>query len=318
MRKASVIFVLGQAQNIILPQVLERVKDTDVYLFTVYPPLSPVQGCVVGIKPSGLLNLVLMCFKVMLYCVRIKRYDVVNVYTPHLMNFVVNKIYYSNIDRVSLYYLFDGILNYRSVSASSCSMVDYQVKQRRKSIFILHRYVRLMKDVVDQSVKGVKGILVPRGVMLDKLKFDGPVTALDGDFGITVSGDGVLVLEPPMDTLAAKSFENHLYDMLMIHFRGRHILVKPHPSRAVSLMDLAKFKAAGLSVDVTNSVEPAELFFFRSHCQAVVSTTSSALLMIKCLCPTAMVISLAGEDDFSDPAMSEVLGLMRDSGVLFL
>ncbi|SDK05352.1 polysialyltransferase family glycosyltransferase [Pseudomonas indica] len=318
MRKASVIFVLGQAQNIILRQILERVDGTDVYLFTVYPPLAPVQGRVIGIRPVGLLNLVLMCLKVVFYCFRIRRYAEVDIYTPHLMNFVANKVYYSNVDRVSLYYLFDGILNYRRVSAFSGAMVDYQVKQRRKSVFIFHRYVRLMSDVVDQDVKGVRGMLVPQGVILDKLQFDGSVTTIGGDVGMVASGNGVLVLEPPMDAVTAKSFESRLYDMLLTHYRGRDILIKPHPSRAGSLMDLAKFKAAGFSVDVTSSVEPAEVFFFKSHCQTVVSTTSSALLMIKCLCPAAMAISLAGEGDFSDSAMKEVLGLMKDSGVLFL
>lgn len=318
-KQASIIFILGQAQNIILPDLLEHIGGGTIKIFTVYPVKVAHDVKVINIKPSSLKDSFVMILEIWCMLWGLRKYSRVKLYTPHILNFLVNKTYYKLSTKCELYYLFDGILNYRSVRADAGNMQGYQKKQALKSLFLLHKYRPVRGEVVNQELEGVAGLYVPSGVLIDKLKFSRPVHVLQTNISQFVPLRRVLVLEPPLLASEVNVFKDKLLKLITEQFLGFDIFIKRHPSMLKSNINIDDYRGKhGINIQHVNEASPAELIYQELKCAAVISTNSSALLMIKTNFPSSEVYSINVDASSSDTSLMEVENIMRSSGVIFI
>lgn len=315
---SSVIFVLGQAQNIILSSLLKALGDDDVWLFTVYPVECSSKVRVVNIKPTKIGQLVVMLISVWRAIRALRNSGEINIYTPHLLNFLANKIYYRFRERAKLHYLFDGILNYRSVSASQAWALSYQKKQVYKSLAILHKYRFAHGEVVDVDLEGVEDLYVPSGVVVKSLKFKKPVVILPTSVSGFSADRRVLVLEPPLHGAALQTFQDKLLALITAEFSGYEVYIKYHPSMSRSKLDINRLTSARAGFQVLSEQSPAEYVYRDLCCEALISSNSSALLMVKVNYPDAKVYSIDCLGVDADPSIKEVEKIMKESGVVIL
>lgn len=317
-KQASIIFVLGQAQNIILPSLLEQIDDEIVKVFTVYPMEVKSNVKIVNIKPSSIKGMILMLLEVWRTVRELKKCSRMKLYAPHILNFLANKLYSKFSSKCELYYLFDGILNYRNVSANSGNILKYQKKQAVKSWLVLHKYKYLSGEMVDQGLLGVAGLCVPSGVLLDKLTFSLPIHVLQSSISKFVPRQRILVLEPPLNGGEVGIFENKLIDLIVDKYPLFDVFIKCHPSMSKSNLNLEVFKNREINVKYIDEPRPAELIYQELQCAAVISTNSSALLMIKVNFPGSEVYSIGINTSYAEPSLVEIDSIMLGAGVIFI
>lgn len=318
MSKMVVIFVAGQAQNLMLPGLMAKCEGEEFFIFSAYPFAGGCKGRVFNIKPSNFWEGLKLLYGILFVSWRLRFARKIDFYAPHVLNFLANKIYFSFRHKIDFYYLFDGILNYREVPANFGDMRKYQNRQAFKSFLIFHVYVRSLGGVVDQELRNVKGMMVPEGVLEDKLSFRLPVWKVEGIKGSYKPKDRILVLPPPLKGKELQVFQEKLERLLLDEHPNNLVLIKPHPSQVGSDLDFMSLIKRGLSVERVSDVRPAETVFIERECCAVVSSTSSALLLLKSLYPEAKAYSIIGDAERSDKELMRVVDVMVGSGVTLI
>lgn len=315
-KRAILIFVLGQAQALMLPALVREYEREEVFVFSVYPVPEDLGVRVINIKPSSLFDGMALVFWSIIVGRRLKRFDEVVIFTPHILNFMANKFYYLCRDRVSLFFLFDGILNYRKVFADQEPMLSYQHRQRIKSSLVLHRYRAVCGRMVDTRLEGAKGLVGPEGIIESHLDFDLPVKKIPLLLGGYNPQRNVLVLEPCLEGAALSGFQSRLVEIIKSQYGDCTLLVKPHPSLSKSALDFTALSKYCVGIQLLANTGPAELIFAERGCVAVFSSLSSALLLIKAVFPSVGAYAILTGEEAKDFELGRVVSLMKDVGVV--
>lgn len=315
-KRAILIFVLGQAQALMLPALVGEYEGEEIFVFSVYSVPKELGVRVVNIKPSSFWGAGSLLFWSMFIGKRLKKFDEVVIFTPHILNFMANKFYYLCRDRVSLFFLFDGILNYRKVLADQEPMLSYQHRQKLKSRLVLHKYRAVCGRMVDTRLEGAKGLVGPEGVIESRLDFDLPVKKIPLLLGEYNPQRNVLVLEPCLGEVEILDFQSRLVALVKSQYGDCTLLIKPHPSMSKSALDFAALDKCGVGVQLLANTGPAELIFVERGCVAVFSSLSSALLLIKAVFPSADAYAILTGEETKDFELGRVVSLMKDVGVV--
>ncbi|MEE1949591.1 hypothetical protein V0R48_11455 [Pseudomonas alcaligenes] len=317
-KRAVLIFVLGQAQALMLPALVREYEGEAVFVFSVYPVPRDLGVRVINIKPSSFFDGGALILWAVIVGWRLKRFSEVVIFTPHILNFMANKFYYLCRDRVSLFFLFDGILNYRKVLADQEPMLSYQRRQRFKSGLVLHRYRAVRGRVVDTQLEGAKGLVGPEGIIESRLDFDLPVKKIPLLLGGYSPQRAVLVLEPRLEGAALSDFQSRLSGIIKSQYSDCTVLVKPHPSLTKSALSFTELEKFCVSVQLLANTAPAELMFAEYGCIAVFSSLSSALLLIKAVFPSVDAYAILTGDEIKDFELRRIVGLMESVGVVLV
>lgn len=281
----KLIFILGQAQALILPELLKTHTEGKSYILSPYEINKFANTQYINIKPKSTTEYIKLIFQIFRLTAKIRKAAELLIYTPHLMNFLANKFYFANKDKTKLYYLFDGTLNYRPVSANEEPALSYQNRQKIKSLAVFHRYVFLRNQIVDTKLQGAQAFIGPNGMIESRLLCDLPIHKLNIELGEYNPKRKILLLEPILPSDKLIEFENWAKKVISDNFPGYQLIIKPHPSAPASLLNKSKMSDCCTDVVVLSDKSPAELIFSREGCSVVLSTLSSATLLIKTAFP---------------------------------
>lgn len=316
-----VIFVLGMAQKLLLPSLLKDQKFDKTYVLHSVSVEKCNLAVFINIKPKTMLGWA-KCFKsVQFLRLLVHRNKDLIVYLPHAINFLSN--YFSRVlTPKETFLLYDGILNFRSLSWGDPQLQQQIRKQKVKSAFFLLDYKPFDSQVLVGQEGMTKALLVPEGLPVERLKYNGSVELikldLDNDCGIreNIANEEVerlLILEPP-DIHGSLLNKFHVeIERVLNNSAVKEVLIKMHPSKKNSMLDESIFLSKKISIlYVTNSVSAEEIYsdFLPKH---VISTNSSALLNIKCFFPTSNVIGIG--ESFESIGLLEIKDIFKDCGV---
>ena len=327
MKKISIVFVLGFNQKLILSELLKKIKESKVIICTVYDisdiNINNIDVIDIAMKHKSIFKIIKSFSNVIKLNNMIKSYDCVDLYTPFLLNFAVNKIYYSHIKKTRLFYLFEGILNYRDVFSFNFIIKKYQKRQFLKSLFIFHWFKMIKNEITRDNKLNLKALIFPKGAIVEVLKLRYPFLSLveldTSNMLPTKIKEEVLVLEPPFyNKIERKIFQNKVFCLIREEYIRHDIFIKPHPSKQKTELKLNNYLNNDIFAHLLDCSMPAEELFFKRGCCAVISTNSSALLLIKSINAASKVYSIStGFESKNDPSLTEIKKMMQQLGIIF-
>ena len=309
------IFILGQAQALILPELLKIHAKGNVYIFSPYEINEFANTKYINIKPKSAAEYAKLIFQIFRLTAKIRKAAELFIYTPHLMNYLANKFYFANKDKIKLYYLFDGTLNYRPVSANEEPALSYQNRQKIKSLAVFHKYVFLRNQIVDTKLRGAQAFIGPNGMIESRLLCDLPIHKINIELGDYTPKRKILLLEPILPSDKLIEFENWARKVISDNLSNYQLIIKPHPSAPASLLNTNKLSDCCTDVIVLSEKSPAELIFSREGCSVVLSTLSSATLMIKTAFPLAQAYITTQTQIETDGNLHIIKLIMKEAGV---
>lgn len=312
MKKVNIIFILGHIQTLMLPIIIDGMNGP-VFVFSSHKIVKKKGLYYINLKPKFYIIPISLIryLHCVLYMVLARRIDL---YTPHLMNFVANKIYYSNVKKIGLSFLFDGILNYRDVDSLSSEILKYQNKQKRKSLLLLHDYVYSRNGVVDKDLQKKTTLLVPGFALIDRLRFSGKIKILKQEKkAASIELPGTALILGPGGNVNLNDFMGSVVNF----FTEKSITTfyyKPHPSSLGKEVDFRQLREmTGVNVLMIDKSVSAEFFFQENRCEYIISGLSSALISIKSFDPDVQVACVIDRRiTEQEPSLEGIVSLMRE------
>lgn len=311
--KLNIYFVLGPAQILFVNNNI--INDDNTIVFTSHKEtFSPNNS--INLQPKSIKDYIKL-LRTLNYIIKQNRR--IHVYTPHLLNYVVNKLVFQKNKEIELSFLYDGTMNFTTYTKNKMVLPFYQLKQMVKSLFIFHIYKIIKTDPYNHLSNVNAPIYIPENIPEDEIKYFVKTKKYKTLLETSKKKDGevyrILVLIPFSDNKTVTLFKSKLEKYLEEKDKKIQIFLKKHPKDRNRAFFLENRNL--LQEEVTENLT-AEEFFVKYNCNEVVSTYSSALINIKLSSPKCNSVSILIEGSQDNNRMSSTISTMKRMGVEFL
>ncbi|PSF12974.1 hypothetical protein C7H10_12350 [Marinobacter shengliensis] len=304
------ILVLGKAQENLAKKIKSDSSEPCV-VFSVYA--TDIEGAII----IGRFNFIFNYLSILRGLRKCFTAHFLELYTPHFVNFVANILYF-RCKNVRVFYLYDGILNFRSVSWGQYNLKRAIFLNKLKSILYFHRFKKVGKVINDKSIANFKNVIVPSSMREQGFSFDKYTLFVDDDLAVDdyLNYGVAMILEPAnyangdLEVLT-KKLKNFCLERSV-----SRVILKTHPRCKKSL--LSNFFRNSFEVEsFVGDVDCAENIFVKYRPAYVLGDYSSAMLNIKSLHSSAEIFSYGLIKSEVPTNLEAVIELMKRQGVTF-